>query len=97
MRKNRKSNKRFLEERIRQEARYIISTGKTVRECAVKLNVSKSTLHKDVTERLSKIDIVLADEVNKILASNKKERHLRGGEATRKKYLLMRQNEEKLI
>ena len=66
--------------------RYIADTGATVRQCAAVYNVSKSTVHTDVTQRLSKTDSDLYEKVRCILDKNKSERHLRGGEATKKKY-----------
>ncbi len=67
-------------------AHYIIDSKDTVRGAAKKFGISKSTVHKDVTERLRKINPSLADEAKKILDENKAERHIRGGEATRLKY-----------
>ena len=68
-------------------SRYISRTKATVRDTAKVFGVSKSTVHKDVTERLPKINRDLADRVKRVLDTNKAERHLRGGEATRRKYL----------
>ena len=65
---------------------YIVEHGATVREAARYFGVSKSTVHKDVTQILKGVNIELYNEVKEILEINKKERHLRGGEATRKKY-----------
>ena len=76
----------YIEERATQLAHYIIDTKDTVRGAAKKFGVSKSTVHKDVTERLMKINPYLANEAKKVLDDNKAERHIRGGEATRKKY-----------
>jgi putative DeoR family transcriptional regulator (stage III sporulation protein D) len=78
----------FLEQ-TRQEllADYVIETGATVRQAAIHFGVSKSTVHKDLTDRLRISNKALYDEVKKILYKNKSERHIRGGEATRKKYL----------
>ncbi|MBO5440400.1 MAG: sporulation transcriptional regulator SpoIIID [Clostridia bacterium] len=73
-------------ERCEKLARYIIENKSTVREAAKKFGISKSTVHKDVTEKLSKINNVLYCEVAKILEINKSERHIRGGEATKRKY-----------
>lgn len=75
--------------RTRQEllADYVIETGATVRQAAQSFGVSKSTVHKDLTDRLKHSNRALYDEVSKILFKNKSERHIRGGEATRKKYL----------
>ena len=76
----------YIEERAIELAHYIIDTKDTVRGAAKKFGVSKSTVHKDVTERLMKINPHLASEAKKVLDDNKAERHIRGGEATRKKY-----------
>lgn len=65
---------------------YIIETGATVRAAAKVFKVSKSTVHKDVTERLSRDDPQLYRRVKQVLEKNKSERHIRGGMATRKKY-----------
>jgi putative DeoR family transcriptional regulator (stage III sporulation protein D) len=65
---------------------FIIENKSTVRAAAGEFGISKSTVHKDVTERLSKINPALAFETKKILDENKAERHIRGGEATREKY-----------
>ena len=65
---------------------YIIETGATVRAAAKVFGVSKSTVHKDVTERLSRDDPVLYRQVKAVLEKNKSERHIRGGMATRRKY-----------
>jgi putative DeoR family transcriptional regulator (stage III sporulation protein D) len=73
--------------RVLEVSRYISRTKATVRETARVFGVSKSTVHKDVTERLPKLNRELAQRVKKVLETNKAERHLRGGEATRRKYL----------
>lgn len=65
---------------------YIIDTGATVRATAKVFKISKSTVHKDVTERLKKEDPALYGEVKKVLEKNKQDRHIRGGMATREKY-----------
>ena len=65
---------------------YITETGATVRAAAKVFGVSKSTVHKDVTERLSHDDPVLFKQVKEVLEKNKSERHIRGGMATRRKY-----------
>jgi len=67
-------------------AQYIIENKATVRSTAKQFNISKSTVHKDVSERLKKVNPTLYAEVKKILEINKQERHIRGGMATRKKY-----------
>ena len=78
--------KDYIEERVLELAHYIINTNSTVRSTAKKFRVSKSTVHKDVTERLLEINPGLASEVKEVLENNKAERHLRGGMATREKY-----------
>lgn len=75
-----------IEERTVSIAKYIIDTKCTVRDAAKKFGISKSTVHKDVTERLVKFNPGLAGEAKAILLKNKKERHIRGGIATREKY-----------
>ena len=78
--------KDYIEERVLTLADYIITTNSTVRAAAKKFKVSKSTVHKDVTERLLEISPSLAAEVKSVLDINKAERHIRGGLATREKY-----------
>ena len=78
--------KDYIEERVYELAQYIISTNSTVRSAAKKFRVSKSTVHKDVTERLLELNPAMAAEVKDVLESNKAERHLRGGMATKEKY-----------
>jgi len=75
-----------IEERAVNLAHYIIDSKDTVRGAARKFGVSKSTVHKDVSERLLKINPILAHEVREILDENKAERHIRGGMATKLKY-----------
>ncbi len=79
--------KDYIEERAVEIAYYIIETKATVRQTAKKFGISKSTVHKDVTERLIQINPALAKEARKVLDTNKSERHIRGGMATREKYL----------
>ena len=74
------------EDRAVQFARYIIEAGATVRETAKEFHISKSTVHKDIQERLPLLNYPLYREVRVVLDRNKEERHLRGGEATRIKY-----------
>ncbi len=81
-----------IEDRATLLAHYIIETKDTVRSTAKKFGVSKSTVHKDVSDRLLKINPVLAKEVREILDENKAERHLRGGMATKLKYLKEKEN-----
>ena len=76
----------YIEERVVREGKYIVGTNCTVRACAQVLGASKSTVHKDVTERLAVIDPALWEKVKAVLSVNLQERHLRGGDATKKKY-----------
>ena len=78
--------KNYIRKRAVRIGRHILQTADTVRKTAEVFGISKSTVHKDVAERLPRISKELADEVKTILDRNKAERHLRGGEATRKKY-----------
>ena len=80
------AGKKTIEERSVELAHYIIETKDTVRGAAKKFGVSKSTVHKDVSERLKKINPSLAKEVRVVLDENKAERHIRGGMATKRKY-----------
>ena len=75
-----------IEERAISLAHYIIDSKDTVRGTAKKFGISKSTVHKDVSERLKQINPVLAREVRLVLDENKAERHIRGGMATKMKY-----------
>ncbi len=77
----------YISDRVVKEAEYIISTKSTVRAAAAHFNISKSTVHKDVAERLKSIDKSLFKEVRKVLNINMSERHIRGGMATKNKYL----------
>ncbi len=79
--------KDYIEERAVEIAYYIIEQKATVRQAAKQFGVSKSTIHKDVAERLLLINPSLAGEARKVLDTNKSERHIRGGMATREKYL----------
>ena len=79
--------KEYIEERAIEIASYIIEKNTTVRQTARQFGVSKSTVHKDCTDRLVQVNPSLASQVRKILDVNKQERHIRGGLATREKYL----------
>ena len=79
--------KTYIEERAMEIARYIIDNNTTVRQAAKHFGISKSTGHKDGTERLVQVNPSLAAEARKVLDVNKSERHIRGGLATREKYL----------
>lgn len=85
--------KDYIEERAVEIAYYIIENQATVRQTAKKFGVSKSTIHKDVTERLEQINPTLATQARKVLDMNKAERHIRGGMATREKYLHQQETE----
>lgn len=76
----------YIEKRVLEICDYIIQTGATVRQAAVQFGVSKSTVHKDLTERLPELNKEQFEKVKAVLENNKAERHLRGGEATRQKY-----------
>jgi len=76
----------YIWQRVLESSQYIFRNQCTVRQAAKAFGVSKSTIHKDVTERLPKINPVLAGKVKAVLEQNKAERHIRGGEATREKY-----------
>ena len=76
----------YIESRVFEIAQYILDTNCTVRAAAKKFEVSKSTVHKDLVERLPQLSQSLAEEVRKILDENKAERHIRGGLATKAKY-----------
>ena len=89
-----------IEERVIKVAQYIIETEDTVRGAAKRFGISKSSIHKDVSQRLLKINYPLAMEVRKVLDKNKAERHIRGGLATKLKYsnekLLLKSEEHKI-
>ena len=84
----------YIEKRVMEISNYIIESGSTVRQTAGVFGVSKSTVHKDITERLPQINDLVAARLRQILDNNKAERHLRGGEATRRKYQGMRERNE---
>lgn len=84
--------KDYIEKRVLELAEYILKTGATVRKTAKEYSISKSTVHKDLTERLESINPQLAREVHAVLDTNKAERHIRGGLATRKKYLSIKKD-----
>ncbi|HZJ85219.1 MAG TPA: sporulation transcriptional regulator SpoIIID [Syntrophomonadaceae bacterium] len=76
----------YIRKRAVKVANHILQTSDTVRKTAEIFGISKSTVHKDVSERLPRINRDLAAQVKVVLEQNKAERHIRGGEATRKKY-----------
>ncbi len=77
-----------IDRRARELAAYVLETGATVRAAAERFGISKSTVHKDLTERLMQSDRLLWLRVRDVLDRNKAERHLRGGEATRRRWKL---------
>lgn len=79
--------KAYIEQRAIEVGQYIIKSRATVRETAKQFGISKSTVHKDLTDRLVSINPQLAKDVRKILEINKAERHIRGGLATKRKYI----------
>ncbi|HCW50952.1 MAG TPA: sporulation transcriptional regulator SpoIIID [Clostridiales bacterium] len=81
--------KDYIRDRVLEVARYIVENRATVRDAARRFDVSKSTVHKDVTERLRKVNPALARSVDRVLQTNKAERHIRGGQATRRRYRTM--------
>lgn len=78
--------KEYIRKRVLDIGFHMLASKETVRQAAVVFGVSKSTVHKDMIERLPAINQVLAEHIRQVLEVNKAERHLRGGEATRKKY-----------
>ncbi len=78
---------KYIVERVMNEALYMLENKSTVRDIAVIYNVSKSTVHKDLQERLRDIDLDLHEDVDKIFKEHIEVRHIRGGESTKKKYL----------
>lgn len=83
--------KGIVEQRAAMLGEYIIESKSTVRSAAKKFGISKSTVHKDVSQRLRNINPTLYKEVREILNTNKNERHIRGGIATRNKYLMKKE------
>ena len=81
-----------IDQRACELAVYIIETGATVRAAAQHMGISKSTVHKDLTQKLPKCNINLYNQVRPILDTNKAQRHIRGGNATREKYRKIRGN-----
>lgn len=82
-----------IRERILTLGAYIRDTHATVREAAARFGISKSTVHKDMTQKLQRLDPVMFSAVRVVLEENKAERHLRGGEATKRKYRRMREED----
>ena len=84
--------KDYIEERVIELANFIVENNSTVRGAAKKFHVSKSTVHKDVSERLLRLIPALSKSVQKVLNENKAERHIRGGQATKEKYMRLHKN-----
>ena len=78
--------KDYITDRVMQLANYVIEHKATVRTAAKKFGISKSTVHKDISERLATINPALAEEAKAVLYENKQQRHIRGGMATKNKY-----------
>lgn len=78
--------KEYIENRVLSIAQYILETNATVRQAAQAFKISKSSVHKDITERIVELNPQLAQEVAHVLQKNKEERHIRGGLATKLKY-----------
>lgn len=89
--------KDYIEERAVTLANFIIENNATVRKTASVFHISKSTVHKDVSERLVKINSSLAEKVRSVLQENKAERHIRGGLATREKYKKESSSKKRLL
>ncbi len=81
---------KFISDRVLKEAQYILKNNSTVREIAAVFNVSKSTVHKDLKERLLSVDKNIYQKVQDILRNHLEIRHIRGGESTRLKYLKLK-------
>ena len=86
-----------IEQRTLEFAEYITKHNATVRQTANAFHISKSTVHKDIRQHLQNIDMVLYEQVVKVLEQNLKERHIRGGIATKEKYQRIRQLKEKAV
>ena len=80
-------------ERCEEFAQYVIETGATVRQAAAYFGISKSTVHKDLSVKLKYVNNALYQRVKQILELNKSERHIRGGEATKRKYMVKKGRE----
>lgn len=79
----------YIEQRVMEVAKYIIDSKATIRKTAKVFGVSKSTIHKDVIERLPEINPIIAEQAQAIIDVNKIERHIRGGNATKLKYSII--------
>ena len=84
--------KPYIVSRTRELGEYVLKTHETIRESAKKFHLSKSTVHYDLSIRLQKVDSKLYEEIKKILQEHFEEKHLRGGESTKKKYEILKDN-----
>ena len=89
--------KTYIEERAIEIANYMIENNATVRQAAKNFGISKSTVHKDITDKLRHVNQALYRNVKKVLEQNKSERHLRGGAATKLRYAREREQREHLL
>lgn len=89
--------KDYIEERAITLSEYIVEHCATVRDTARAFNISKSTVHKDASERIWQIDKALAEKVKKVLSYNKADRHLRGGNATKHKYEILKESKKSSV
>lgn len=80
-----------IKQRVIEVSNYMLKSKKTIREIANQFGISKSTIHKDISERLKQIDYSLYEQVNKIIEEHKETRHIRGGESTKIKYLKIKE------
>lgn len=80
---------RIIQKRIEKEINLLLNENKTIREIAKICDISKSTVHKDLREKLPKIDLELSEKVNEVLIRHKQEGYLKGGEVTKRKYKLI--------
>ena len=83
--------KSYIVSRTRELGEYVLRTHETIRESAKKFHLSKSTVHYDLSIRLQKVDSKLYEEIKKILQEHFEEKHLRGGESTKKKYEILKE------
>lgn len=79
----------YIEQRVMEVAKYIIDSKATIRKTAKVFGVSKSAIHKDIIERLPKVNPSIAEEAQRVIGVNKIERHIRGGRATKLKYSII--------
>ena len=78
--------KEDINKRVIEEAKHVIDTKDTIRKTAEKFNVSKSTVHNDLSKRLERIDKNVAESINEIFKNHDKDKHIRGGQSTKEKY-----------